>query len=918
MPRLRNYANSSLSRHHPSVILLASFVFGLMAAGALTAGSRNWNFPVGDYEQEPGVISILITSASAPLHITDDSGAPATGITSLDAVAIQYGVTELRKTFIMKESPKDPDATDLSRWYSVYFPTTLPPMTVVDAYQDCPEVEYAEPVPVQRACYTPNDPRLRSQWHLALCGFKEAWDVSKGSRDIVIGIVDSGIDMNYDGEENVHPDLMANLWVNPGEDLNGDGVIDWFEEYDGIDNDDNGFRDDFYGWDFTGRDNWPDDPWGTRNGHGTHVAGIASAVTDNDEGVAGAAFSCALMIAGCYYLANDSQMANTDQGIEYCAANGADVINLSYGRLPGGPIRSEQDAIEYALEEGVAVFAAAGNENDYDRRRNQRHYYPVAYDGVIGVGASDENDAKASFSNYGDYTDLVAPGEAILSTFPRGDYAALQGTSMASPLACGLGALILSVRPDMSADELLDWMQRYATDISEIGDNSDYPGIRYRINAGQALNATHPSLALRQYVFTDQPGDNDGRIEAGETISLGLTIRNDTNHVDAANATVALACADTFITIARGEADLGDIAEGDSAILTGDQRLRFTVQRGFKPHYSELTLIFNSDEEWLDTARIPITVGHPYYLMVDDDDSANYETHYETDLAVRPVVHDSWSVESDDLPLQSYLNEYSIVIWFTGNQRDPLSADKQELLTAYLSDGRALLLSGQYIGDDHGDEAFHQDVLHARHTGDNSDSLKLYGNADNPISDGVTLLLVGATDNGLDSPSAMEPVGGAEELMRYGTPGNPGDVGGIFYNGEDYRLVYLGFALEAVSGGHRTTTRREFIERTLDRLYELDAPAQETPAQPADYRLTVRPNPFNPLASVTVELARSGEYRLDVLDLTGRTLTVLHRGAFRAGRHNFEWNAGNAPAGIYLFRLSGSDGVRIQKGTLLK
>ncbi len=892
-------------------------ILALLTAAPALAEFEDYSWVKPGYNVEPGRIYIKVVPEAAPLQTTSFGGIAMTGIPTLDAVADAFGVHMIEKAFMMEKSPDDPETPDLSLYYLVSFPEGFGPIAMIEAYNSIDVVEFAEFSPIHQKLYDPNDPRIDQQWHLKHCGFQAAWNVSHGSEDIVIGIIDGGIDMDADGFGAVHEDLLDNLWVNPGEDLNGDGVIDW-DEWNERDDDQNGKPDDFYGWDFTRNDNWPDDDWGEDNGHGTHVAGIVSAVTDNETGIASAAFSCKLMITAHYNRFDpEGGLYNALQGIEYCARNGADVMNFSWGSLHS-PYQAEEDVIEYALSQGAILFAGVGNDDVEDRRQNQSHFYPAAYDGVIGVGAtSDERDRKASFSNYGDYTDLVAPGETILSTFPRNEYRFLQGTSMSSPLAAGLGALMLSVLPDLSGDELLEWMQRTAVDISDL--NEDYPGITYRINADFLLNSTHPDFQLLEWSIRELEGDLDGYFEREELMAIDMHIGNSEGYTDAHATTILLETDDPCIRIERGEVQLGDLDNGEELELEEDQVPTFRVTSNSPIQYTTLTLTIDSEADFPFTFELPLTIGHPLYLLVDDDGGSGYESYYQEDLLQRPIVHHTWTVTDDGLPTREELNGFSFLIWMTGNAESSLSPDEQTLIRSYLENGGCLLLSSQFAGDDIGETDFHREVLHAGHLEDDVNDPELNGSADNPVSCDVTLLLLGGNGagNGRVSPSSMEPLSGAEVLFTYNNTDDA--VAGIYYHGDDYTLVYLGFALEAASGMNNTTPRHEFVERVLDHFYELGM--GETPLDRAPSRFDLSapwPNPFNASATVRIDVPVSGLYSLDVFDLNGRRVTNLHRGFDIPGSRSFTWNGDEAPAGVYLFRLSWPAGTMTRKVVLLK
>ncbi len=311
----------------------------------------------------------------------------------------------------------------------------------IEAYENDPNVEYVEPNYIYHTMarrtppITPNDPRFGRLWGLnnsndADIDAPEAWDVTTGSRDILVAIIDTGVD--YD-----HEDLKDNIWHNPGETGGG-------KENNGVDDDGNGYVDDWRGWNFIFKTN---DPWDD-NGHGTHVAGTVGAVGNNGKGVVGVNWQVSILPLKFLDRNGSGTLADAIPAIIYAADMGAHVLSNSWGG--GGFSQALKDAIEYARSKGALFVAAAGNEsNDNDRSANYPSNYDV--DNVVAVAASDRNDKMASFSNYGETTvDLAAPGVNIWSTKPRDLYQSLNGTSMATPHVSGVAALIWSKFPNLT------------------------------------------------------------------------------------------------------------------------------------------------------------------------------------------------------------------------------------------------------------------------------------------------------------------------------------------------------------------------------------------------------------------------------------------------------------------------------------
>ncbi len=308
---------------------------------------------------------------------------------------------------------------------------------VLNAYKARTDVEYAQYDFRVQIAATPNDPRYSSQWGLHNVGqtggltdadidAPEAWNTTTGSRTIIVGVIDTGIDYN-------HPDLAANIWRNTRE-IAGNG----------IDDDGNGYRDDVRGWDFANNDADPFDD----NAHGTHVAGIIGAVGNNSVGIAGVAWNVQLMPLKFLTANGSGATSNAVSAINYAVANGAKILNNSWG---GGGFNSAlNDAVSRARAAGVIFVAAAGNEaNNNDV--NPSYPANINYDNVISVAATDSSDRLASFSNFGATSvDIAAPGVGILSTTPNNTYSSFSGTSMATPFVAGAAALVWSANPTLT------------------------------------------------------------------------------------------------------------------------------------------------------------------------------------------------------------------------------------------------------------------------------------------------------------------------------------------------------------------------------------------------------------------------------------------------------------------------------------
>ena len=335
-------------------------------------------------------------------------------------------------------------------------------LAVISALRQNPLVEYAEPNYIIRAVLTPNDPYFSSQWGLTRIGAPQAWDVTTGS-DLIIAIVDSGIDLD-------HPDLS--------------GKIIW-------------------GYDYVNGDWVPDDDFG----HGTHVAGIAAARTNNGQGVAGVSWGARLMALKVLNAGGTGSYANVASAVTYAADHGAKIINLSLG----GDYDSQtlHDAVIYAYNKGCVVVAATGNNGG-------SVLYPARYAEAFAVAATDSNDSRAWFSNYGPEVDVAAPGVSIYSTYLGGGYISMSGTSMAAPHVAGLAALIWSAYPGYTNDQVENRIETTAVDLGTPGWDPYYG--HGRIDAHAALCA--PDLGASPQSVAFLADDTTDPIPSSQTVSV--------------------------------------------------------------------------------------------------------------------------------------------------------------------------------------------------------------------------------------------------------------------------------------------------------------------------------------------------------------------------------------------------------------
>lgn len=334
----------------------------------------------------------------------------------------------------------------------------------VESLQSQAEVLWAEQNGLVHASDFVPDDSFYAAWqdNLHLVGLEKAWEYSSGS-GVVIAMIDSGIDLD-------HPDLIHQIWQNTGE-VPGNG----------LDDDHNGYVDDTQGWDFVHSDAVPQDD----HSHGSHVAGIAAAETNNRTGIAGVSGGARLMALKALDQNGEGTWMDVSSAIVYSVDNGARIINMSFGSADSS--QAIETAVEYAIGHGCLLVAAAGNGGT-------GVFYPAALPGVLAVAATDNQDLPWYVSNRGPEVELAAPGVDILSTDAYNSYKILSGTSMSTPHVSGTAALVWSLKPEYSAGQVRAVLTSTAKDVWAPGkDNLTGWG---RVDAAAAVLAVAPRLYL--------------------------------------------------------------------------------------------------------------------------------------------------------------------------------------------------------------------------------------------------------------------------------------------------------------------------------------------------------------------------------------------------------------------------------------
>ncbi|WP_456441094.1 S8 family serine peptidase [Caldithrix abyssi] len=520
-------------------------------------------------EYLPNVLLVKIERSALPALNEQLFQQGLTGLAELDSLNQKYRAISVQKLFPYfkhKGTPERP--VTLDQWLRIVFESEQDIPALMQSYGALKTVLYADPSVTIPLYKTPNDPSVGSQWHIEQSNDHDvdayaAWDISTGDSAIIVAVMDTGV--RY-----FHQDLGgANASYNAPENSRGNMWINWAEKYGtaGVDDDGNGKIDDWIGWDFvTGNPQWfnlgddydvEDNDPRDFNGHGTHCAGNVGAINNNNLGVSSVAGGwgedaqargngvqiMALRIGWDDLPSGRVGMDFAANAFIYAADNGAKIASCSWGSSNVGGL---EDAVNYFLYNTTVnlgpanrvrlIFKAAGNDNDTATD------YLNGRDDVISVAATDENDQKASFSNYGTWVDISAPGNNIYTTYhdansPETDvYASVSGTSMATPIAASVAALVWSHNPALTAPEVEQMLFDSADDLDAL--NPSYAGLlgAGRVNAAAAVQLSDQSLPVTLTSFEAQWTGENVQLSwqtASEIDNLGFNIYR-SEHPDSA------------------------------------------------------------------------------------------------------------------------------------------------------------------------------------------------------------------------------------------------------------------------------------------------------------------------------------------------------------------------------------------------
>lgn len=692
------------------------------------------------------LVEISIGEIAEPL--IDSNGDARTGWSALDEVCAEIGVFKLNRIIPIAPNPEyRRNWAFTERWFKLIFDPAFDASIVADRLANTTGIVRAEPNWLFAADFTPNDHYYDEQWHLPKIRADLVWDYTQGDSGIIMSGVDSGVDY-------LHPDLTELIWQNIGEDVDGDGHV--FipgvgidsSDIDGIDNDGNGYIDDFIGYD------WVDDEWSSCyrhptdpslngdcylpdndpndiifNGHGTHTNGTMLAVSNNSYGGAGVNWRGELMClrAGYFdryyggYIKNEAVI----QAIPYGVNKGCRIFNLSYGSYSRKYLDFDTTATRYFLMEvidtavhahGCIITASAGNDNVdttiFDPTApadTARYHYPSTFPSLICVANVGPDDCKSWSSNYDSTVDISAPGADILAPVPVGAdsapgdpnppdpalpewYGTKGGTSMSAPIVAGAAALLWSFFPDSSNYWIRSRLEDYAENIYGLSCNEEY-ATNERLGSGRvdiyrALGAgIFPQVELDTLVWSDSGGD--GRPDPGEDVSIVLTYSNTDDPIWAAStgAEIVLSSADSLVIVTDSLGYIGDIATGGTASNTTDP-VAFQMNPAFDYGRNvRFTATFRDGSGYVHSSNFEILIGYPEVLVATFDTVANNLAKVTESMRFGGVPFDSIIIPHETLDL-ARLEKHRILLLLSGNERaaDILPTTLQDDIETWLTD----------------------------------------------------------------------------------------------------------------------------------------------------------------------------------------------------------------------------------------
>ncbi len=923
-----------------------------------------------------------------------------TGLKAIDQLNAEYGISRIYPHFTQSASSQPNDSKRALRlWYKIRFPAGVNVSAMAVEYEELNEILVADPIPIHKAYKSPDDPDYSEQWHLnqsndADIDAPEGWDVGTGSEEVVVAVMDTGVEWWHvdlagtQANQNDRTTIGGNMWINEDELSNTDTLVD---------EDGNGYNDDWVGWDFvTGnpqsfdvgddydvQDNNPSD----HHGHGTHCAGNVGAVNNNSTGVNSASGGwgedangkgngvkiMALRIGWDDFLGGYVNMDFAAQAFEYAEINDAEMASCSWGSSEYGPLVDALNTFLYGSADPAPedpklrlVFKAAGNNGD------ESTDYMTGRDDIIAVAATQSDDnAATGFTSYGTWVDISAPGDNIYSTHNNGGYTSISGTSMSTPIAASVAAGIWSLDLNLSADEVETYLYDGADNIDDHLD-SKYIG---KMGAGRVN--LYNSLQLVPTGSNSAPLAQDDNAATDEDTSVEIDVLSNDSDPDSDDLTIS-----AIITQPAN----GSVSDQDTIVVyTPDADFNGNDQFEYEVH---------DGNGGRDTARVDVTVNAVNDAPVAVDDAA--ATKEDSTITIDVLANDS-DTEDDALSVSAIVSdaqhgsvtnngsditydpdpdyfgsdslEYEVSDGNGGldtakvnieisSTNDPIVAVDDESDVWEDSSKTVYVLENDQDADDdtltiveiskqpqngaasvQGDTAIHyvpetdffgedsleyvatdgngsQDtakvLLHVKDRNDAPEIVNLPETVSMQVNDSTKLYMMQYAQD-VDTPDSLLSwsFGVSDPAISYAYD-NESDTLTIYSHGTpgDYMLFTT---LTDDSGA--------FDRDTIDvQVAEPSAIASSgLSGIPKSFEVHQNyPNPFNPTTYLIFGLAKSRSVRIEIYDITGKSMGVIFEGTRAAGYHKIPFDGSRLSSGLYFYRIQADHQHKVKKMMLVK